>query len=373
MPSVSKRTNGATTIQHTSDIQPRERLISADVLEQAFSWLCRQRKHWPADADVWNVRAQWRSVKQTLIHDLGNGTYRFDPMARITKANGEILHVWCARDAVVLKAMALVLGDVLPQSARCTHVKGHGGAKAAVRAVAEALPDNRFVIRTDVRQFYESIDQHLLIDALAKLISDRFVLNLLWQVMRRNVTWGGLFKECQQGISRGCPLSPLLSGFVLYQLDNTMERTGLFYVRYMDDFVILAPTRWRCRRAMKQINTELANLNLEKHPDKTFIGRIEKGFDFLGYHIHPDGLTLAKATVERFIEKATRLYEQGTHSGALGLYVQRFTQWCNAGFGVTVDKPLLIARLNPCSDSKTLHGQLAFLSTQSTEGDYARA
>ncbi len=80
---------------------------------------------------------------------------------------------------------------------------------------------------------------------------------------------------------------------------------------------------------MKQINTELANLNLEKHPDKTFIGRIEKGFDFLGYHIHPDGVTLAKATVERFIEKAARLYEQERHSGALGLYVRRWLGWAS--------------------------------------------
>ena len=338
--------------------QLRAQLISDQVLEHAFSWLCRQRKHWPADADVWQVRAQWKSVKQTLIHELGNSTYRFDPMARITKANGETLHVWSARDAVVLKAMALVLGEVLPQSARCTHVKGHGGAKAAVRAVTEALPNNRFVIRTDVKQFYESIDQHLLIDALATVITDRFVLNLLWQVMHRTVTWGGLFKECNQGISRGCPLSPLLSGFVLYQLDKTMERTGLFYVRFMDDFVILAPTRWRCRRAMKQINTELANLNLEKHPDKTFIGRIEKGFDFLGYHIHPDGLTLAKATVERFIEKATWLYEQEPHSGALGLYVRRFTQWCNAGLG---------EKVNSLSDLRSL------LPASNAESDYASA
>ena len=30
--------------------------------------------------------------------------------------------------------------------------------------------------------------------------------------------------------------------------------------------------------------------NLDKDPDKTFIGRIERGFDFLGYHVTPEGL-----------------------------------------------------------------------------------
>ena len=47
-----------------------------------------------------------------------------------------------------------------------------------------------------------------------------------------------------------------------------------------------------------------------KHPDKTFIGRIERGFDFLSYHFSPAGLTVAAKTVTNFIEKASRLREQ---------------------------------------------------------------
>ena len=44
--------------------------------------------------------------------------------------------------------------------------------------------------------------------------------------------------------------------------------------------------------------------------DKTFIGRIEKGFDFLGFHFGPNGLSVAKKTVEKFVARAHRLYEQ---------------------------------------------------------------
>ena len=98
---------------------------------------------------------------------------------------------------MVLKALALVLGNVLPLSISCTHVKGHGGAKAAVSAVARELPNNVFVMRTDVKSFYESIDQYLLLDALSLYVHDRFVLNLLWPVMRQTVTWGGLFRSVQ--------------------------------------------------------------------------------------------------------------------------------------------------------------------------------
>ncbi len=44
--------------------------------------------------------------------------------------------------------------------------------------------------------------------------------------------------------------------------------------------------------------------------DKTFIGRFEKGFEFLGYHFGPNGLSVATKTIEQFVARATRLYEQ---------------------------------------------------------------
>lgn len=45
---------------------------------------------------------------------------------------------------------------------------------------------------------------------------------------------------------------------------------------------------------------------LEKHPDKMYIGKIEKGFDFLGYHFSPEGLSVALKTVEQFVARAGR-------------------------------------------------------------------
>ena len=53
------------------------------------------------------------------------------------------------------------------------------------------------------------------------------------------------------------------------------------------------PTRWKLRRAVRLVNEILGALRLEKHPDKTFIGRVERGFDFLGYHFTADRLTVA--------------------------------------------------------------------------------
>jgi hypothetical protein len=78
------------------------------------------------------------------------GRFRFGLQQRITRENGEEIDLWSARDALVLKALALVLGDPLSISRRCVHVKGHGGAKAAIRRIARRLPSAPFVLKTDV-------------------------------------------------------------------------------------------------------------------------------------------------------------------------------------------------------------------------------
>ena len=240
----------------------------------------------------------------------------------------------------------MVLAKHLPQSQRCTHLKGHGGHKGAVRQVAQGLGRNRFVLRTDVKSYYASIDHIALLDALAVTIKDRRVLNLIGQYLRRTSERGGIFYDFDRGISLGCPLSPLLAAFYLHELDRIMaaraKRDGLFYVRYMDDILVLAPTRWKLRRAVKAVNGVLEALGLEQHPDKTFIGLISRGFDFLGYHFSPDGLTLARRTIENFLQKVSRLYEQERllpHNQVAALevkitrYIERWRGWTLGGFG----------------------------------------
>ncbi len=313
------------------------RLASDAVLDSAYGWLCHRRRDYPADSDVWSFRRDWRAEKRRLQADLLAGDYRFGLLGRITLADGSDIDLWSARDALVLKALAMVLADVLPVSPRCTHIKGNGGAKAAARQVMAGLGGNRFVIRTDVKSFYASIDHVLLMDRLAVYIGDRRILSLLGQYMKRTSERGGWFFDHDRGISLGCPLSPLMAAFFLHELDQRMERTGLFYVRFMDDILVLAPTRWKLRRAVQAVNEVLAALRLEKHPDKTFIGRIEKGFDFLGYRFDPDGLTVAKATIEKFVKRASRLYEQERMGkvapNALGMYVRRWLGWVRSGIG----------------------------------------
>ena len=142
------------------------RLASDAVLDAAYEWLCHRRKAYPPNADVWSFRRQWVVEKKRIHANLLAGEYRFSLLDRATLANGSDIDLWSARDALVLKALTMVLSDVLPVSPRCTHIKGHGGAKAAVRQVMARLGDNSFVIRTDVKSYYASIG-HVLLRSIA--------------------------------------------------------------------------------------------------------------------------------------------------------------------------------------------------------------
>jgi len=74
------------------------------------------------------------------------------------------------------------------------------------------------------------------------------------------------------------------------------------------------------------------------------LARTERGFDFLGYHFGPEGLSIAQKTLNNFVERATRLYEQGPGepcgSARLGEYVQRWVRWAGAEINPPVPLPL---------------------------------
>ena len=111
-----------------------------------------------------------------------------------------------------------------------------------------------------------------LFNLLREYVPDRLVQNLLWQYLRRTVYCDGFYRDVKRGISLGCPLSPLMGALYLKQLDDSMEKTGLFYARFMDDWIVIAPSRWKLRSAVRMVNKTLNVLKVEKHPDKTFIG-----------------------------------------------------------------------------------------------------
>ena len=89
-------------------------VITDAVLDTAVAWLCQQRRDWPAAADVWRFRQGWPEEKARLRAELVAGTYEVGLLSRVTLQDGTEVDLWAARDAVVMKALSLVLPPAIP-------------------------------------------------------------------------------------------------------------------------------------------------------------------------------------------------------------------------------------------------------------------
>ncbi|MDK2376799.1 reverse transcriptase domain-containing protein [Serratia fonticola] len=122
---------------------------------------------------------------------------------------------------------------------------------------------------------------------------------------------GGEIVTPEKGICRGSALSPLIGGSLLRHVDSyfaTCEE--VFYTRYMDDFIFFTKTRWHLRKAIKRLHEFFDLGGFETHPDKTQLGRIEHGFDWLGLWYSPLGSRIAPSATENHRERIARLYDQ---------------------------------------------------------------
>ncbi len=288
--------------------------ITIEVMQQAYEWLCHARLNYPADADVWDLRFHWSTERDRILALLNAGHYRFRPLSKIIKSSGEVIAIWSSADALVIKSMALVLARQLPTHPLCTHISGHGGGKASIEKIQSIIHRGqfRFVCRTDIRQYYSNINKSLLFAQLESVVDDPVMLGLLHQFLHYSVEFGGVFTPSTQGIARGSALSPLLAAFHLFIVDSTFAHdANLQYMRFMDDFLIFARTRWQLRRAVRRLNLFFNEFGFEQHPDKTFIGRIEKGFDWMGYVFNARGDVCVSPRAWKYhLVKLCQLYEQ---------------------------------------------------------------
>lgn len=102
----------------------------------------------------------------------------------------------------------------------------------------------------------------------------------------------------------GSPLSPLLGAIALIPLDKAMDQIkGIFYTRYMDDWLVLTKTNTALRKVIKKTHDVMNRLKLQLHPTKTYIGKIRKGFNFLAFYMDLDRILPATKTIRRALER----------------------------------------------------------------------
>lgn len=154
-----------------------DKLISDNILEKAYAWLVKVRSDAHHNNDVWLLIERWSQIKLTMQYEILNNKYIFEPVHSYSKDN-KLYSIWSARDSLLLKALAMVLGEFLEHKLpkECTHIKGHGGLKQTVETVRNEYPNYKYALKSDIAGYYANINHKALTEELCRLSIDNNII-----------------------------------------------------------------------------------------------------------------------------------------------------------------------------------------------------
>lgn len=160
-----------------------------------------------------------------------------------------------------------------------------------------------WVLKCDVRKFFDSIDHAVLMRLLYSEVDDENTLHLLWQIVTSFAHQPG------KGLPLGNLTSQLFSNIYLHRLDHYMKRVLRVanYIRYADDFVIISDDRTYLEGLISKVRWFLDwHLKLELHPHKITLDKWHAGIDFLGYISFPHHRLLRGKTRKRMLRNVAK-------------------------------------------------------------------
>ena len=234
---------------------------------------------------------------EQLRQELVERTYRPERLRKvgIPKGDGKVrqLSISSIRDRVVQGALKLILepifeADFQPGSFGYRPKKT---AHAAIQRVSEAILQSKtYIIDLDLRSYFDTVRHHIVLEKVARRVSDVEVLWLLKLMLKASG---------KQGVPQGSVISPLLSNIYLNEVDQMLERakevtqspqgTAIEYARFADDMVILVDShprqQWLRQAVEKRLREELAKLDVEVNEEKSRRVDLKQGesFGFLGF------------------------------------------------------------------------------------------
>lgn len=246
--------------------------------------------------------------------------YVYEPKKRLISAP-------CFRDRVLHHAICNIIEPVIDKrfihdSYACRKGKGtHAGADRAQRfmRIVQRNHGRVYALKADIRRYFQSIRHAELKAIIAKHIQCRRTLALLFDIIDCSpATAPGV------GIPLGNLTSQLFANMYLNELDQMVKHQlrERFYVRYMDDFIVLHHDKTHLHQ-IRGVTEEwlCVHLGLQtNHKTQVFpiAPRQGRALDFLGYRIYPTHRLLRRCSVKRIKHKLKR-YHQQYHNGEISL------------------------------------------------------
>lgn len=207
--------------------------------------------------------------------------------------------------------------------------------------------DNFYVLKCDIKKYFYNIDHEILLNMLRKFIPDETILDILKDILEttnsesmnmeinrvidvekkrlvdtHNPYIADKFIELDsiphyhlhKGLPIGNMTSQILAIFYLNDLDHYIkEQLHIkYYIRYMDDFILIHQDKEYLKYCLDKITEELRNLKLELN-DKTSIISMKEGFNFIGYRFKLKNkkliVLLNSQTKRRIVRKMNRIHK----------------------------------------------------------------
>jgi RNA-directed DNA polymerase len=281
-----------------------------------------------ARQDVQRFEINLMSNIISLHNDLVAKRYQHSPYQafNISDPKPRNIHKASVRDRLLHHALYRVLypffdKTFIADSYSCRVDKGTHKALNRFRAFSYKVSRNNtktaWVLKCDIRKFFASIDQAVLIDIISKYIPDQDIRWLIGQIIRS-------FHSTEAG--RGLPLGNLTSQLFVNVYMNEFDQfvkhelKAKHYIRYADDFVFMSDSKSWLESLVSLISDFLENrLRLTLHPRKLFLKTLASGVDFLGWVHFPDHRVLRTAARRRMVSRIAEHPTSETIQSYLGL------------------------------------------------------
>lgn len=247
----------------------------------------------------------------SIIESLENKKYTPLPYNTFSVYDPKKRHIHAAqvKDRVVQQSLFQVIEPIFDKyfiydSYSCRKHKGTLKALNRFRVFIKKESRNNtqicWVLKCDIRKFFDSIDHGILKQLLRKHIADRDTLELV------DILINSFEKNPSKGLPLGNVISQLFGNIYMHVFDHYIKHTlnVKYYIRYCDDFVFVHREKKYLENLIPRIQHFLqTELCLELHPKKVEIKKVTSGVDFLGWVHFPHHRVLRTATKRRMVRK----------------------------------------------------------------------